>query len=106
VTLPGLSHTMTIYTEDSAGRYLTVAASGVRCRLYPIGAGGATGPARAELAALRRLFWEPPTIISEHAQIEVDGTRYNVIAGTVQERFGPTGTLSHYEGEVMVARNG
>jgi hypothetical protein len=104
--IPGLVHTMTIYNEDANGRYLTVAASGVRCRLYPTNRQlGATGAARAELAAIRQLIWAPGVAIDEHAQIEVDGIRYNV-AGPVNQRYGPSGALSHYEADVTRATNG
>lgn len=105
--IPGLSHTMTVYVEDANGRYLTVAASGVRCRLYPVGRQpGATAAGRAELAALRRLLWAPGVTIDDHAQIEVASVRYNVVASSVQERYGPAGTLNHYECDLTRALNG
>jgi hypothetical protein len=104
--IPGLAHTMTVYSEDANGRFLAVAASGVRCRLYPANRQpGATGAARAELAAIRQLIWAPGVVVDEHAQIEVDSIRYNV-AGPVSPRYGPSGALSHYEADVTRADNG
>jgi len=96
---------MTIYTEDTDGRFLTVAATGVRCRMWPVG-GGASGAGRAELAAFRRLLWAPGTTIDDHAQIEVESVRYNVVAGSIAPRRGPSGALDHYECDLMRATSG
>jgi len=64
------------------------------------------GAGRAELAAFRRLLWAPGTTIDDHAQIEVESVRYNVVAGSIAPRRGPSGALDHYECDLMRATSG
>jgi hypothetical protein len=106
VQMVGLDQTMAVYTADaSTGAYTVLAASGVPCRLAHVHRGTATGPERAELAALRNLLWEPDTILSEHSQVEVDGdgVRYNVVAGTLEAYRGPSGELVYRRCDVIRA---
>lgn len=96
VMLPSilLDQTATVYARDANGAYTVVAASNVAVRLANLSTkSAASGFDRAELAALRRLVWGPEMTFDEHAQIEVNGERWNVVAGTLQQARGPSGEL-------------
>jgi hypothetical protein len=87
-----LSQTATVYGENAqTGRYTTVLRENLSCRLTIIGSGHArTADGRAELAALRRLVWDPSYVLPEFAQVEVAGVvdedgnphRWNPVSGS------------------------
>lgn len=91
MSIPGLIHTANVYTGD---RFQALALSGLRCRLAHVNVRPAPGAQeRAELLARRRLMWPAGVTISEYSQVEVEGQRWNVIAGTFAARPGPSGAV-------------
>ena len=84
----GLDQTATVYT-DAGGGFVVVDRADLPCRLtHP--RGGQTAQDRAEIAAQRALLWEGYAM-PEYAQIDVGGTRWNVVAGTLATFRGPDG---------------
>jgi hypothetical protein len=74
--------TMTVYTPHaSTGVYSVVAASGIPCRLVLVELAKDDEGARAEMAPRRRLLWKGYAM-PDHAQVAIDGTRWNVLEGT------------------------
>lgn len=97
----GLNATATVYGRTTAtGTFTTVLKSGLRCRLAHIPRGDQTAPDRAELAALRVLLWEPAYVLPETAQIEVDGVRWQPVAGTFGALKGPSGAVTYRQADV------
>jgi hypothetical protein len=97
----GLNATAAVYGRDAVtSRFTTVLRTGLRCRLAHVPRGGQTGPDRAELAALRVLLWEPGYVMPETAQIEVDGVRWQPVAGTFGALKGPIGAVTYRQADV------
>lgn len=99
----GLDQTATIYTEHaSTGLYSVVDRSDLACRLVHVDIGGAqSGGARAELAALRSMLFEPDYVMPETAQVEVSGIRWQPVAGTFGAFRGPSGTVEYRRCDVV-----
>lgn len=98
--------TANIYTPNpTTGAYDVLAKSSLACRLAytQTYAQRATGPERVELAQGRRLMWEEDYTMSEDAQIEVDGQRFNVRAGTLGQLRGPSGQVVYRRCDVIEA---
>lgn len=83
----GLNKTATVYTPHATtGDYTVLAKSNLVCRLAIRGkrsSGATAADERAELVARRRLLWDEAYTMPENAQVEIDGARWNVQAGTV-----------------------
>jgi hypothetical protein len=82
--MPALDQLATIYARTPpSGRYSTVVKQNLQCRLVPLNvqAPQAAG-ARAELMAIRDLFWDASYVMPENVQVLVDGTRWQPQAGT------------------------
>jgi hypothetical protein len=78
--------------------------TGLRCRLAHVQIQPArTAPDRAELAAMRTLIWEPGYVLPETAQVEVEGIRWNPVAGTFGAMRGPTGAVAYRRADVRRA---
>lgn len=86
----GLDQAATVYGEtDPTGAFTTVLRTGLACRLAHV-RGGASQNERAELAAVRNMIWDPSYVLPETAQVEVDGVRWNPVAGTFAAYRGPS----------------
>jgi len=83
--VPGFIDTARVYAPDpTTGDYTTLINANLICVLA-VGGGkyeGVSAKDRAELAAWRKLLWDPAYDMPENAQIEVDGVRYNAVAGS------------------------
>jgi hypothetical protein len=92
-----LDKTATVYAADpAAGGYTVAAKSGLRCRLSIVGSGQArSGDERAELAALRRLYWAESYAMPNDVQVEIDDERWNVMNGTQQAPTMPGGAVAY-----------
>lgn len=89
----GLDQRATVYGKGATGRYDQVVRTDLPCRLAHIGPQG-DGNQRAELAALRRLQWDPSYDMPAGSQIVVDGNRWQVVRGTEAALRGPAGKVS------------
>jgi hypothetical protein len=75
----------TIYTRAAGGTYTTVSTTGMPCRLEAVSVSEAvTGGGRAELAALRSLYYHPDYTVPNDARIGIVGRpeRWQVRANT------------------------
>lgn len=99
----GLRDSATVYGEDAGtGAYTTVVQAALACRLAHVNVNpGQTGAERSELAALRRLLWDPSYVMPETAQIEVSGIRWGPVAGTFAAMRGPSGQVSYRACDVV-----
>ena len=80
--------TMDVYGTDSAGRFTVKVFDDVPCRMEHV-TGGNSSFERAELAALRKLMFDPSYVLPDTCQVEVAGVRWNVQAFT----FGTFGRV-------------
>lgn len=98
-----LDQVATVYTEALAtGAYTVVAQANLPCRLGVIPTRGATSSAeRAELASMRRLVWGPGYAMPEHCQIEIDGQRWNPVAGTLMAPTWIDGSVVYRAADVV-----
>lgn len=100
--MAGLWQRATVYTVDTDGAYTAVARTGLRCRLVLVTiATVQTGEERAELAGRRLLLWEPGVTLPARAEIEIDGVRWAVLAGTEAAVAGPTGGRVYWRAAVV-----
>lgn len=89
--------TATVYTEGAGGAFTVVAKVNLGCRLSTISGRGATTTVdRAELLAMRQLFWDPSYDMPECCQIEIDGVRWNPQPGTFVAPTRPIGGIIAY----------
>jgi len=100
----GLDQTADVYTPAAGdGDYTVLAKSGLICRLAYIQQGGTTiGGEREDIGSRRRLLWDEVYEMPEAAQIEVDGERWNVLAGTAGALRGPDSTVIYRRCEVSL----
>lgn len=94
---------MTIYTpNETDGRHDVVIASDRPCRLAIVGGGELpeTADGRVTQTGVRRLMWHPSLAMPEDAQIEVDGQRWNIHAGTMQAVRGISGAVVYQRCDV------
>lgn len=76
-----LNATASVYA--SSDDFTAAVKTGLKVRLAHLSTAGApTAADRAELAALRRLYWAEAYAMPEGAQVEVEGRRWNTIRGT------------------------
>jgi hypothetical protein len=82
--VPLFSATCQAFTPGASGAY-TVAGPTFACRLAHQRTGAGTPPIdRAELAATRRLIWEPGVTLVEDCEVaDADGVRWRPVAGTL-----------------------
>jgi hypothetical protein len=101
----GLIQTATVYTENpTTGIFDVVAKTGLPCRLAHIDRQpAATAPDRAEFAAMRNMLWEPGYVLPETAQVDVEGVRWNPVAGTFGAMKGPSGAVTYRRCDVRRA---
>lgn len=106
----GLDQRATVYSPNGAdGDYDVLEKEDLACRLAVLGARSvdagavATGEVRAEETDSRRLLWEPGYVMAETVQIEVDGERWNVVAGTFAAVRGPGGAVKYRRCTVVKA---
>jgi hypothetical protein len=101
----GLIDSAIVYTESpTTGAFSVVATAALACRLaHPSRSAATTGPERAELAAMRELLFDPTYTLDEHAQLEVGGTRWNPVAGTVAYLRGPSGAIEFGRADLVRA---
>lgn len=100
----GLDQTCTVYTPNgTTGAYDVVAVSGMACRLALASVSGDMGPSRAEADGTRRLLWGPDYTMPETAQVEVDGERWNIQAGTLAAPRDLSGAAVYRRAEVTRA---
>lgn len=96
-----LPQRMSVYAEDPAttalgGRFTVLDASDIRCRrIDPAAAGlGYRVAERASYQDPDRLNYEATyTLPAEPCQIEIDGVRFQIVAGSVRDRLGPMGEV-------------
>jgi hypothetical protein len=100
----GLIDIMTVYAPGADGTYTTVLQSDVPCRLaHPSRSAISSAIDRAELARYRELLVGPDYTPPDHSQIDVDGTRWNIVAGTVAALRGPSGAVAFHRADVVRA---
>lgn len=100
----GLDKTATVYTPDpTTGDWTVVNKTGLRVRLALTSVSGDMGPNRAEAAGARRLLWRPDYAMPADAQLEINGQRWNVIAGSLAEPTGLDGAEVYHRCEVIRA---
>jgi hypothetical protein len=99
-----MSDSADVYTADLAtGRYTVLAQADLPCRLAVIRPGTTSAPERAELAAMRRLYWGPDYAMPDYAQVEINSERWNVVQGTVTAPTWLDGTVINYQCDVVRA---
>jgi hypothetical protein len=101
----GLDQTANIYTPNGTdGDFTTLAKSNLACRLAYIQQGGTDiGGEREDLGNRRRLLWAEAYTMPATAQIEVDGERFNVLAGTYGQIRGVNSAVVYRRCEVVAA---
>jgi hypothetical protein len=101
----GLKDVATVYSADpTTTEYSVVEVAELPCRLaHPRSGGAGTAPDRAEMEATRLLLWGPDYEMPETAQIEVNGVRWNIQAGTLGRMSGPLGTVVYRRAHVVRA---
>lgn len=99
----GLDQTASVYTPNGAdGDFDVLAKSGLVCRLAYIQQGGSDiGGEREDIGQRRRLLWAEAYTMPDTAQIEVEGQRWNVLAGTFGALRGPTSAVVYRRCEVV-----
>lgn len=104
VTLPAglLNQTAIVYTRAADGSYSTVANAALACLIIKVAiAQATTGLGRSELAARRRLMWDPAYFMPAEARLSVDGALWQVQRGTHGEfRDRITGALIYRAAEI------
>lgn len=100
----GLDQTANVYTPGTNGDYTVLAKPGLACRLAYIEQGGSDiGGERADTGSRRRLLWDEDYAMPDNAQIEVEGKRWNVLAGTPGAIRGPDSRVVYRRCEVVIA---
>jgi hypothetical protein len=91
--VPLFSTTCTPYTANGTTGAYDVAGTAFACRLAHQRTGAGTAPLdRAELAATRRLIWEPGVALAEDCEVaDADGARWRPVAGTLSLLTDHTG---------------
>lgn len=101
---PGFDQLADVYTPNGTdGTYTVLAKAGLACRLALASVSGDMGPSRAEDDGTRRLLWDPDYTMPEEAQIEVDGERWNIRAGTLAAPRDLSGVVVYRRAEVKKA---
>lgn len=98
----GLDQVAIVRSVGTGGAYDTTVSAAMPCRLSHVN-GGNSMPERAELAALRRVLFDPAYTLDEHSQLEVSGERWNVVAGTVAYMRGPSSAVEYGRADVVRA---
>lgn len=95
-----------VYAQDeTTGAYTVVLFAALAVRLaLPSRQPTATAVDRQVFADLRTLIWDPSYTISEDAQVEVDGQRWNLTAGTVMVIRDPLQRPVYARADVVRAR--
>jgi len=97
-----LGDMMDVYTAHPAtGAYTVIDRGAISCRLALIRPGTTGAQERAELATLRRLFWGPNYVMPDHAQVLIDGARWNVVQDTLAASTWIDGTAINYQCDVV-----
>lgn len=101
---PGFDQLADVYTPDpTTGAYTVTATSALACRLALLSPSGDMGPSRSEAAGTRRLLWGADYVMPETAQVEVDGERWNIQAGTLAAPRDLSGSVAYRRAEVTRA---
>jgi hypothetical protein len=102
VKMFGLDQTANVYTPNATdGAFTQLHKSGLVCRLAYIQPGAAdVGQERENIGSRRRLLWAEDYTAPETAQVEVDGERWNVLAGTAGKLRGPDSSVVYRRCEV------
>ena len=99
----GLDQTGTVYTPNgSTGAFTVVAKSNLACRLTAVGV-ATVGNQRVEISGSRLLLWDPSYVMPDEAQVEVEGVRWNVKAGSQARPRLPGGVDVYRRCEVVEA---
>lgn len=87
--------TATVYSQDSNGEYTVVETTNLRCRVvFPQLRPVDVGRERNEMTDFRYFSYDPNyTFPNEWCQIVVNGTRYNIVAGTSRRIRNPVGKI-------------
>jgi hypothetical protein len=105
--IPGLDQAADVYLPDVGGDgdFTILDKAGLVCRLAYIEQGPEdVGDERESIGSRRRLLWEEVYDMSETAQVEVEGERWNVMAGTLGKLRGPGGAVLYRRCEVAVVK--
>lgn len=99
----GLDQLATVFTETVAtGLYQTVEKSNLKCRLAHVNMRPAPGGnERAELAAIRDMMFDPDYVMPENCQLDVDGVRWQPVAGSFGAFRGPSGRVTYRRCDLM-----
>ncbi|MCP4415956.1 MAG: hypothetical protein GY805_04995 [Chloroflexi bacterium] len=102
----GLDQTAVVYTPAAGdGDFTVEAKTGLACRLtYITSREVDVGDEREDIGSRRRLLWDETYTMPETAQIEVDGERWNVLAGTLGTIRGPFSTAIYRRCELEAAK--
>ncbi|HLE13524.1 MAG TPA: hypothetical protein VI776_02165 [Anaerolineales bacterium] len=101
----GLIDMAIVYTPDpTTGAYTVVDKASLPCRLAVVAVAGVDpGPGRVELVDERRLLWGPDYAMPITAQVEIEGARWNVEAGSLAAVRGPDGSIAYRRAKVIKA---
>lgn len=91
----GLNRRATVYGEG-ASTYDQVLKADLPCRMSHVDATNSSNQGeRAELLSMRRVLWDPDYVMPENAQIEVDGVRWQLVAGSFAAFRGPSNQITY-----------
>ena len=100
-----MPQTASVYTAAPVGGVFSVLVkSGLRCQLAHAGGTASSAPERAELAAVRVLYWDAAyTLPTEYVRVVVAGEAWNVVAGTVTEQRDERDILQYRKADLTRA---
>jgi len=94
---------ITVYGRGSSGRADVIVQDNLPCRISMVDHFDAAGEARAELSALRTLYWTTDYPMPPDARVELnhDGRTWNVRPETVKYVQQSDGGLAHWECDLL-----
>lgn len=98
----GLNTTCTVLSRGAGGHYDVTVKTGLKCRLAHVSLRpAASSTDRSDLAMERRLLWEPDYAMPDGCMVQVDGSTWRVVRGTIGRYTGPSGTNVYRAAEVI-----
>lgn len=98
-----LTDVATIYGRATSGRSTVVTKASLPCRVSTANFHDAAGADRAELAAVRTLYWVEDYELAPDAVVQINGSdrRWNVRPETIRRIAQPDGSLAHWECDLL-----
>ncbi len=92
-----------VYGRNASGRYTVTVKESLPCRISEANFRDSAGADRAELAALRRLYWIENYEMPADAVVQLNATdrRWNVRPETVRTLSQPDGGMAHWECDIV-----